>query len=452
MNTNKIKLKPIITIVLCLCIALPLCSSLPVKALTIEPMGAPFGGVPGLPVNLAFSVETNTTDFQNLKSIDFYIYNRNLPSTYETVLTDIPFTSSTSISYQSTQTGGGPADLSVVVSRSDDITFLEYELTWIPPVSWPGGSYGMAIRLYSYGGDNVLVDLQETIFLTLVEEPEIVCVWQTPDDGDPLNDQPGTQVLPTLQYGISKNISVFTVVRQGKPAAISQVAAKMFYPSQSPMNGSVKSEINLVPDDGQWGVQSLETAYKDGLVSFGSGEDYVKILNELKNGVVKLYTGNLLLDYDDPSGNYLVSTTIEDTSGRIGALDSILYFVPVNAFEIDFDHLDFGTIEIDIFKQIPGDLDFSTSGNPTIRNVGNTDITISYYQDDMGFGPDNVSYRVRLGSDGEIIDYAPSTTSVLPGSLGLSETKQLDFWIQVKKASSGSYSGVFNLTCDQVSP
>ena len=448
MATYRIDRKYIFVVVFVLVVSLLMWQPLPVQAMSIEPVNYPFSGFLGMPVTLAYNIEIDTADLSAIYRMDLIISHTILSSEYRATFFDIPVTTS-SVNYSDAVTGGGPGNLSVTTRTSGLSTFLDYSLTWTPSPFWIAGIYNISVNVYSGPDTYDILYLEETISLTGCDPSVIRCTWQTPDDGDSLNNIPGTQVLPPLKYGGQTVITTFAIVQQENPEIISQVDTSVFYPDESPGCGDQKLNINLTAMAGADGIQAFESAYFQGLVSCQEAV-FTSIMDRLQNGEALVYAADTSLAYCDPAGDYRISTSVTDINGVKNTSESYLLYVPMTAFEIDFNSVSYGKVDIGEWQELSGDMDFETIEAPTIRNIGNTNVVITIAQDDMGLEEDeaqlNVKYMARLGAEGTRISYDADSATNFPESLALSETQSLDFWIQILRAIPGDYSGSITIS------
>jgi hypothetical protein len=163
---------------------------------------------------------------------------------------------------------------------------------------------------------------------------------------------------------------------------------------------------------------------------------------------------------------YEVWAVGQDKNGLQGTLVNEFEYLPLTAFEADFNQVTYGNVRLNTHKIISGDLtwDGLNQGPASVRNVGNTRLQMSVYQDDMDFGLTdtqwNVKYDARVGSFASSVNYYPETTKWLMDYLDLSELDEMDFSIDVSKFppthDGDSYTGsmtlgarsVAHLVCD----
>jgi hypothetical protein len=188
------------------------------------------------------------------------------------------------------------------------------------------------------------------------------------------------------------------------------------------------------------------------LPTFNDDYDYDEICatdGELQKETAAVYCGEKDLSYEDPSGSYEVWAVVQDQNGLQGILKNHFNYLPLTAFEADFDQVQYGNVRLNTHKIISGDLtwDAMNQGRASVRNVGNTRLQMSVRQDDMEFGQTdgnwNVKYDARVGSFAPFSVYNPETTVFVSDSLDLSELDEMDFSIDVSKFPPTHESDVY---------
>ena len=290
--------------------------------------------------------------------------------------------------------------------------------------------------------------------------------WETPDDDLTV---PLSQVTPIP--GQSKNVTYHAVVKKGT-GAIDSVWTEVYHP-----DGTYKYEVPLtiVEDEdtavGLWenisgsniDAVTFNMPYYEAL--FGSDvtqeEMIMDVLNELQE-FDHLYMGDAPLSYCQPAGWYTVAAIAHDNSyGWCDPLWNHFWYVPFAAFETDFSHINWGTIQVGQTAWVGGDYSMDTPTQPTIRNIGNCPIDFNITNDDMGFGwfdlgdQWNVFYDVRLGNSVTPAQYEPMPAYGHPGDEGtdipggpipLCTEEKIDFSIHIRKHTEDSGTGYMWLT------
>jgi hypothetical protein len=205
---------------------------------------------------------------------------------------------------------------------------------------------------------------------------------------------------------------------------------------------------------------TLNAAWASGFATEEEALDDIE--HELDQKSAYLYFGKAPLSYCQPGGCYLVSVRATDYGNHWSDyLNNTFYYIPTSALAIDFELINYGSVDVSFWNWPPADKNFvQGDGKPTGRNIGNTPLTIGIKQNDTGLGQTlystglewNVEYDARLGADGTEVSvglgrgYMPFEQVFLPDSLGLCKKEKLDFGIHVIKAEPGTYQGWLELT------
>ncbi len=266
----------------------------------------------------------------------------------------------------------------------------------------------------------------------------------------------GAQFLPSGQYQVNKTIALCAIVTDPDGLAdIKNVYADVFYPEvalgsshvaltdQSGLGcGELMQEDSLTRLSKADGIAlfcNQVRTLNNSLPEFNSGYDYDEIcgaVGELQKDTAAVFCGQKDISYEDPAGDYEVWAIGQDFVGKQGKLVNHFTYLPVTAFETDFTSVAYGNVRLDTHKIIAGDL---TWGGPkaSVRNVGNTRLSMLVSQNDMGLGKTdglwNVQYDARVGSDAAYSVYSPLQTVVLADSLDLSELDEMDFSVKITK-------------------
>lgn len=174
---------------------------------------------------------------------------------------------------------------------------------------------------------------------------------------------------------------------------------------------------------------------------WNSSESYTSLCGttgKLYKDEAVVYCGKKTISYEDPAGFYKITTLVQDKNSGSGTHDHGFNYEAMTAFEVDFSEVQYGPVKLNINKIISGDVDFTTIAKPTIKNVGNTRLSISVYQDDMNLGKTtgvgwNVGYGARIGHVVGFTTYEPETTTPITSWLDLSEVNEMDFSVKVTK-------------------
>ncbi|MCK9308048.1 MAG: hypothetical protein M0P17_11035 [Methanoculleus sp.] len=289
--------------------------------------------------------------------------------------------------------------------------------------------------------------------------PIVLCKWEADtttdlEDGDPTHATPGSQFLPTAIYDTDKTINYFSVVWDNEDNGnVNVVAWDVYHPDNAWGNGSFKYQVmgTKITDKAQ-AVALFQQAVDAGLVTVDSRYTTSTILTQyLEKGTAALWCGDAPLNYQQPAGDYLVEANAFDfNNNQAVPLLNTFYYIPVAAFEIDFNTVNYGSVNINTHKWIAGDVEYGTADWPTIRNIGNTHLQVTVEQDDMDLGESlsgwNVQWDARMGNDDAYtMVYEPYEQVTLPNMLPLCQVEELDFSIQVFKGTSGDKTGTMTL-------
>ena len=289
--------------------------------------------------------------------------------------------------------------------------------------------------------------------------PIVLCKWEADtttdlEDGDPTHAIPGSQFLPTAIYDTDKDINYYSVVWDNEDNGnVNVVAWDVFHPDNAWGNGSFKYQVmgTKITDKAQ-AVALFQQAVDAGLVKVDSRYTTSTILTQyLEKGTAALWTGCAPINYQQPAGDYRVNATAFDFNNNQAVdLVNTFYYIPVAAFEIDFNTVNYGSVNINTHKWVAGDVEYGTAEWPTIRNIGNTHLQVTVEQDDMGLGESlsgwNVQWDARMGNvDAYTMVYEPYEQVTLPNPLPLCQVEELDFSVQVFKGTSGDKTGTMTL-------
>ncbi|MBI4092703.1 MAG: hypothetical protein HY420_02140 [Candidatus Kerfeldbacteria bacterium] len=301
------------------------------------------------------------------------------------------------------------------------------------------------------------------------EKPIIKVKWEMRGGTQGADDSiaAGAQLLPSGQYQVNTSVTYCAVATDPDGLAdINAVYADVFYPEDvSFHNGAsgchepVHDEVLLSQLSKANGLALICDAIRNNnnnLPEWATGYDYAEICaqdGELQKETAAVYCGTRELSYEDPDGMYWVDVHAADKAGLDSdILQNKLVYLPLTAFAVDFTSVDYGNVKLNTHKIKNGNLTFSNGdGLPTVRNTGNTRMTLLVKQDDMGLGTtngvSNVEYDGRVGSDATFSIYNPGVWEPLENTLELSEDDEVDFSILVKKFpnTNGNYTGTMQL-------
>lgn len=293
-------------------------------------------------------------------------------------------------------------------------------------------------------------------------------------DGDD-SSAAGAQFNPTGVKDQNRTITICSIVTDSDGIGdIAGVYADVYYPGNIELGpshvalpnqsgdgcGLFMQQDELFPLSKADGIELFCNKIRNtnnNLPTFNSGYDYNEICatdGELMKETAKVYCAEKDLSYEDPSGHYKVVAVAQDSNSLNGTLENYFEYLPLTAFEVDFSSVNYGNVKLNIEKIVNGDLTWapSNSSMPTVRNVGNTRMNLTVWQNDMGLGKTsgnwNVMYDARVGSTVAHQDYAPEVTTTLDDALDLSEMDEVDFSILVNKfpvGGSTTWNGTMTL-------
>ncbi|MFA5877958.1 MAG: hypothetical protein WC845_01165 [Candidatus Staskawiczbacteria bacterium] len=312
--------------------------------------------------------------------------------------------------------------------------------------------------------------------------PIVKAKWEAnPDRYTDFSTNPGAQFMPSGVKDQNKTISMCAVVTDPDGLAdVINVYADVFYPEDIELGDSHVA----LPDQSGDGCGLLmqedsltKLSKADGLAlfcnqvrnlnnnlpTFGTGYTYDEICKadgELQKETAAVFCGQKDISYEDPSGEYVVWAVGQDKVGLQGRLENHFDYLPLTAFAVDFNSINYGNVRLNTHKIINGDLTWNTTpgtNNASVRNIGNTRLAMSVLQNDMGLGKTdglwNVKYDARVGSGAAFAVFDPDVTTLLAGPLDLSELDEMDFSIDISKfppTHTGPYTGTMTLTAGMV--
>lgn len=291
----------------------------------------------------------------------------------------------------------------------------------------------------------------------------------------------GAQFMPSGVKNVNKTISMCAVVTDPDGLAdVINVYADVFYPVDVDLGtshvalpdqsgdgcGQLMQEDSLTKLSKADGIDLFCNKVRNNnnnLPTFNTNYTYDEICKadgELQKETAAVFCGQKDLSYEDPSGEYIVWAIGQDKVGLQGRLDNHFDYLPLTAFETDFNAINYGNVRLNTHKIINGDLTWGTTPGTnmaSVRNIGNTRLAMSVRQNDMGLGKTdglwNVKYDARVGSSAPFVVYSPDTTTLLADPLDLSELDEMDFSIDISKfppTHTGPYTGTMTLTAGAV--
>lgn len=322
----------------------------------------------------------------------------------------------------------------------------------------PGTASSTASSTYISTSENKPVSVGLNPDISTNPLPKIIASWQANDDRyTDVDAAAGAQFMPSGRYGISKTIAFCAIVENANPSTL--VYAQIHYPdsialgaSYAPVEnqsglgcGKLMHEQILLRLGKESGIDlfcNKIKEYNNNLSYLKSGYDYGNICRtdgtlNLDNSAI--YCGNRNIAYGDPSGEYSVKTIAVRDEKIINTIENQFTYYPITAFETDFDAIDYGKVKVNLQKTITGDelFDLTDVNAPTVRNVGNTRLTIKIIEDDIGLGRTyenwNINFAARVGKKADFTDFEPNTVTLLNNALDLFETTNMDFTVEISR-------------------
>jgi cysteine-rich repeat protein len=317
--------------------------------------------------------------------------------------------------------------------------------------------------------------------ITRGNNPVVKAKWEMHSNKDDENHYLGTddstaigsQFLPSGKFEVDTTITVCAIVTDPDGVSdINGVYADIWYPQgvylgnkhESDRSGCGQKHGNefrlnkLSKMDGIDLVCDNIKSSNNNLITWNDGYNYDEVCletGELWKEKAYVYCAEHNLSYEDPSGAYRTLIMAQDKYGLDGTLENNFKYLQLTAFEVDFDSVFYGDVKLNTPKIISGNLEFNPGDKlPTVRNVGNTRLTLKIKQNDMGLGKTdnkwNVQWRARIGSNANFKLYHPNKSAILANELDLSETNEMDFEIKVFKFppahGSNNYGGEMTIT------
>jgi len=312
--------------------------------------------------------------------------------------------------------------------------------------------------------------------------PIVKAKWEANVDGyTDASPSAGAQFMPSGVKNQNTTIKICTIITDPDGLAdVHDAYADVFYPEEIALGsshvalsdqsgegcGALMQEDSLTQLSKADGINlfcNLVRNNNNNLPTFNEGYNYDEICKpdgELQKETAAVYCGTKDLSYEDPSGDYAVWGIGQDKVGLQGQLRNSFTYLPLTAFETDFNAINYGNVRLNTHKIINGDLTWDSpvgTNHASVRNIGNTRLQMSVLQNDMGLGKTdgnwNVQYDGRVGSSAAFAVYSPDTTTVLANLLDLSELNEMDFSIDVSKfppTHVGPYTGTMTLTAGSV--
>lgn len=281
----------------------------------------------------------------------------------------------------------------------------------------------------------------------------------------------GAQFLPSGHYATDKNLAICAIIADPADLAAASVSAEIFYPDNivfgraglsgcglkqgeavltrlEPVAGEdlacakIREQNNNLP---AW-YNSPDGAWPYGYDTICGDSGY------LASGQAAVFCGPASLAYDDPAGFYRVKIAAQNNGATVAA-DSRFEYLALTVFENDFAAVQYGPVKTNQWKIVLGDKLWG-SGQPTARNIGNTNLRVKIWQNDFGLGRSesgwNIRYEARVGESGAFTVYEPEKSGLLPAILAVGQSSSLDFGVLIEKfpPAGTAFSGQMLLTAE----
>lgn len=163
------------------------------------------------------------------------------------------------------------------------------------------------------------------------------------------------------------------------PNGIDNIAA-VYEQLRDPNGNPISDEVLMDDITGTGEVNTvLFDALTCGLITQAEYDEYIWGLDPDK-AQYKMYKIENELNNHDAPGSYIVYFKVVNGLSGYSEGTCTFDYLGINAMEIDFNVVDYGTIQIDVEKNAAGDDTFDptgTSDKPTVKNQGNINIQFS---------------------------------------------------------------------------
>jgi hypothetical protein len=169
------------------------------------------------------------------------------------------------------------------------------------------------------------------------------------------------------------------------------------------------------------------------------------------SGNTATYNGTFDMQFYDAPIEYTVTVTANDTGGSSDADSSTFNYTSCNAMSLDSGTIAFGSIDPGENNTVAGDTNMTTTGSPTVRNIGNLEIDVNITGLDMTSGGDTIT-KDCMDAQVDALGYSDlSVARCFDANMtaGVSSLEKVDFRLNVPYGTPvGSYNGSVTLTAD----
>ena len=247
--------------------------------------------------------------------------------------------------------------------------------------------------------------------------PVIEYVWVLPDE----SSATGTQ-LNIVPSGERNDIYACIVVSDAESRdTIEDVFIDLYHP-----DASFKYQVHADMIDNAEMEDCKDAALAAGLISSADHEmiDY----NIISQPNWYMYKVSLPMYYHQPSGVYNATAYAVDSTSRISVPEVASFeWLAGTYLELDFDSVNFGTIQPAAWKIVNGDVDMGTPDMPTLKNEGNTEVQVGVMFTDF-VGQDALPNKVITDFDAQLRSMGTNNYLQIPGEhLEFGANERVDF-------------------------
>jgi len=265
----------------------------------------------------------------------------------------------------------------------------------------------------------------------------VQAIWALPDAK---TDTPGTQVVP--KPGAAQEVVIWAVAHTHGPVSVKGLL-------RSPAGDVLQYLAFSVVEDSSAIAAAREAALAAGLLT--SAEN-VAIDDALALEVAHFYRASFSLASAQAPGTYLAEVQLSADGtcpGHIAA--TAVGYLPLAAYEVDFQALDFGELSPGSAAAVMGDDAFlAGDGRPTLRNTGNIPILVTVRfsaMRNLAGEREITSFRARFL--GEELELAADQSARFSRPLRVGESAALTVWALAPQiAPKGRYQGELALAIE----
>ena len=268
--------------------------------------------------------------------------------------------------------------------------------------------------------------------------PNIIWKWELPDDDSYV---PCCQVMPAA--GSTKEIKAYFVANDTEGADnIANGYIRVYYPNGTIKYSKIDAEIISLDE----AVSAIEAGVATGCIP-SDVADYMKW--QLEHSEAVAFKAVFTMYYYEPPGYYTVRAFVVDDWGNTVSFDNAFEYYALKAFAIDFiNGVDFGVLTPCVEKIVSGDKDMSTPTKPTVRNLGNVQISIKVRFSEMtGTDPAHkITGTFGAKFKGEKVYLSASESHTFGTALDVCETQYIDFSLHVPYGTPvDTYTGILTV-------